>query len=360
MSELGRVALFIGANQPLTMVQSALPELSEREILCRVEACTICGSDVSTFTGRRSEPTPCILGHEIVGRVVSIHDELHDISGRRIKSGDRIVWSVAASCDASDMCDRCQRGLPQKCRKLFKYGHQAGSPEQGVFSGGMAEYCRLVRGTQVCCLDDSSQKDSLPSELAAPASCSTATTFAAVRIAGELAGRRILILGAGALGQTAAAIASVRGASEIIVCDPDSKRRDSAIAMGATRTLNPEQCASLREQIDVAFEMSGSADAAEAAVESLDVGGVLVLVGSVSPSRKAEIDPEAVVRRLLRIEGVHNYAPGDLVDAIRFLTHDASPFPFHSLVEAEFSLQQANEAMQFAIAAKPIRVLIRP
>ncbi len=352
MSEHGLAALFVGANQPFDMVRAALPDLAEREILCRVEACTICGSDVSTFTGRREGPAPCVLGHEIVGHVAAIRGPLKDLRGRDIQMGDRIVWSVAANCGR---CELCRRGLLQKCKNLFKYGHQAGTPERGFLSGGMAEYCRLVEGTHVLCLDDS-----LPSEVAAPASCATATTFAAVRIAGELANRRVLIFGAGALGQTAVAIASTGDASEVVICDPDSQRRDAATAMGATRAVTPKQCKSLRGNIDVAFEMSGSADAFEAGVNSLGIGGVLVLVGAVAPSRNASLCPESIVRRLIRIEGVHNYLPGDLVEAISFLSQHGTSLPFRSLVEAEYSLHRANEAMQFAIDSRPPRVMIRP
>lgn len=66
--------------------------------LVRVSLCTVCGSDLHTFTGRRKEKTPCVLGHEPVGVVEEVNGDLRDVTGDPVRVGDRVVWSVAVSC----------------------------------------------------------------------------------------------------------------------------------------------------------------------------------------------------------------------------------------------------------------------
>lgn len=66
--------------------------------LVRVSLCTVCGSDLHTFTGRRKEKTPCVLGHEPVGVVEEVNGDLRDVTGDPVCAGDRVVWSVAVAC----------------------------------------------------------------------------------------------------------------------------------------------------------------------------------------------------------------------------------------------------------------------
>ena len=90
------------------------------------------------------------------------------------------------------------------------------------------------------------------------------------------------------------------------------------------------------------------------------LGGTLVLAGSVSPTPPIELHPEEVVRRCLRIVGVHNYTPADLVTAVRFMGEYHQRFPFAELVSKVFPLNEAAEAFAFAERERPIRVGVRP
>ena len=95
-------------------------------------------------------------------------------------------------------------------------------------------------------------------------------------------------------------------------------------------------------------------------MNAANIGGTIVLVGSVSPAVTVAVDPERIVRRLLSIHGVHNYRPGDLVTAVRFLEEYHQQFPFADLVQKAFSLADVNEAFQFAVKNRPIRVAVIP
>lgn len=93
---------------------------------------------------------------------------------------------------------------------------------------------------------------------------------------------------------------------------------------------------------------------------ALRVGGVWVLAGAVFAVPPIAIDPEAMVRGLWRIEGVHNYRPEDLAAALAFLAGEGRRFPFAELVPRSFALAEVNAALEYAAAARPPRVMIRP
>ncbi|MBT6724431.1 MAG: alcohol dehydrogenase, partial [Planctomycetaceae bacterium] len=96
------------------------------------------------------------------------------------------------------------------------------------------------------------------------------------------------------------------------------------------------------------------------AIQLRDIHGTFVLVGTVAPSPAISLDPEFLVRNLIQLVGVHNYRPDDLQAAISFLEESGSHFPFRELVEKSFALEDINEAVDFALREKPIRVMVRP
>lgn len=343
MPSVSRIAKFSQVGSPVEIEEIPIPELRTGETLVRIIACTICGSDLHTYTGRRSGPLPTVLGHEIIGTVVCSAD---NTPADHLAPGTRVTWSLAASCGS---CSRCSEDIPQKCNALFKYGHEAFNAYP--LSGGLADYCILRPGTTVIPLPAD-----LPDEVAGPANCATATVAAAVRAAGDLRDQRVLVTGAGMLGLTTCAFAKAAGAREVVVCDVDENRLQLASEFGATHLVQE-----FRDmKFDRAIEMSGNEAAVARLIESVDIGGTAVLVGSVSPSKSVPVDPEQIVRRLLTIRGVHNYHPADLETAIRFLSHNQNNFPFHRLVQRSFALSEAEAALQFAEVERPVRVSVRP
>ena len=128
----------------------------------------------------------------------------------------------------------------------------------------------------------------------------------------------MLVTGAGLIGLTATAIATRAGA-RVIVADPDPARRTLARSFGAAAMIDParggrpragrcDDCA--RRELDIAIEASGAPQRSRSALDEIGVGGVVVLVGSVSPGPSYALDPERTVRNLTTVRGVHNYDPG--------------------------------------------------
>ena len=126
---MGRSAEFTGPERPLERVGYPTPEPRAGEVLVRVTCCTLCRSDLHTHAGRRTEPLPAILGHEIVGTIAAFGPGTPrtDFRGTPADIGTRVTWAVAVGCGA---CFFCTDGLPQKCETPFKYGHRRAEPER--------------------------------------------------------------------------------------------------------------------------------------------------------------------------------------------------------------------------------------
>jgi putative phosphonate catabolism associated alcohol dehydrogenase len=355
-----RAILFHAAGEPLKERSVRAPELRCGEVLVRVTCCTLCRSDLHTHAGRRTEPTPAVLGHEIVGRVEALGPDAPrtDGTGAAVEIGARVTWAVGAGCGACFFCRDAD--LPQKCERLFKYGHARATDERPL-AGGLAERVVLVPNTALFRVPDE-----LPDAVAAQANCATATAAAVVRAAGSLEGRAVLVFGAGVLGLTACAMARGAGAAAVIVADPLPAGRDRALRFGATRAVDPAEAeAAVRAATDgrgadAVFELAGAARAVESALGLARVGGTVVLAGTVSPVGSVALDPERAVRRLLTIRGIHNYHPRDLAAALAFLAGPGRAYPWADLVVAEFPLERAEEAFAAAHAAPGVRVAVRP
>ncbi|PHQ35743.1 zinc-binding dehydrogenase [Rhodopirellula bahusiensis] len=343
--------------------KSKLKPLLEGQVLVRVLCCTLCGSDLHTVSGRRSGHNRGVLGHEIVGEVVGWCGEFTpmDYHGAPLQIGQRITWAMSVGCEH---CFYCDNDLNQKCDSLFKYGHEA---NDGHPTGGLSEHCVLVAGTPIFPVPDA-----LSNEVVAPVNCATATVSAALRLVNQthqIKGSTVLVVGAGMLGLTAAAQLSEAGATRVVVADPNADRAKLAQSFGATDAIVTETAEErhlkLRELtdgrgVDVAIDFAGMTTAVEACLQSVRMGGCVMLVGSVFPSDPVPLYPEQAVRRMLTIRGLHNYLPRDLDDGLRFLERNHHRFPFESLVGRSFPLSEVDQAFEYAMQERPVRVAVYP
>ena len=358
----GKAMLYQPATNQITPSVYPVPTPGDGEILVRVTCCTLCGSDLHTYTGRRKENNePSLLGHEIIGVIEAIggNEVRNDYDGAPLRLGQRITWSMVVSCGN---CFFCKRGISQKCEMKYKYGHDSWS---GVPTGGLAEHCLLRANTPIFSIPDG-----LSDEVVAPVNCATATVFAASRLVEEthrIQGSKVLIWGAGMLGLTA--IARVRDSGGVpYVVEPDQNRWGIARCFGAEGCVDPTDRTGMLEMstaitrgrgFDISFDFSGVTDAIQQSISIIRIGGCINLVGSVFPTENISLDPEDMVRRMLTIRGLHNYRPDDLACAIKFLERTSSQYPFESLVSETFCLEDTEKAFQFALEHQPIRVAVK-
>ena len=350
------VQIFDGPDQPLRLERRAMPaQVGPGEVLVKIELATICGSDLHTFTGRRQEPTPCILGHEAAGRVVMVDQARTDLT-----PGDRVTWSIADSCGSCSAC--LEHQLPQKCHSLFKYGHAAIDDGAGL-NGCYASHILLRRGTHIV-----KAPASLPIDVVAPANCALATAVNAVsQLPNSI--RSVVVQGAGLLGLYACALLRERGVENVFCVDVQERRlvqipQFGAVAIDGRPAYYPgarqKILAVAEDGVDAVLEMAGVAALVSEGVHLLRSGGIYGFVGMVHPDSGLALTGEQIIRKCLTIYGVHNYSPRHLDQAIRFLGETVGKYPFHSLVSPPFELADLAEAIQMAQTQVWCRVAVRP
>jgi putative phosphonate catabolism associated alcohol dehydrogenase len=267
--------------------------------------------------------------------------ELTSVDGRQLELGQRVIWSETLPCGN---CDRCAAGVTAKCRTVRKVGHEA-YDSSWALSGGYAEHVLLPTGMPIAVV-----ADGVSDALAAPAACATATVMAVIERALPIAGKRVVVIGAGMLGLTAIAAAADAGASSVTAVDPAAERRDMAKQFGATAVV---AAIGDVDQTDVLIELSGKATALQEGIGKLDVQGVAIFAGSVAPDGDIAVDPESVVRRHLTFSGVHNYEPRHLIQALDFLERTNTRFPWADLVAEPVPLDQIGRLLTGAPGTKP-------
>jgi len=355
-----KALVYSGLHGKLELREVPIPVLTKDQALVRVTSCTLCGSDLHSLHGRRQVPTPTILGHEIVGEIVEMGEQFPplDIQNKALRLGDHVTWAIVANCGS---CFYCRRGLEQKCERACKYGHM-GFDSQHELSGGLAEYCVLVSGTQAIKLPDGARL-----EVFTPASCATATVMAALEalMIPPTDNSHIAIIGAGMLGLTACAVAKTRGWKRIVAIDPVQGKREMAQQFGATYAFSPEDWTAdfVRNRdygCDAVIELSGAPSMIVPGMESLRIGGQLVLVGAVFPVPPISLLPEQVIRRQLTLRGIHNYRPEHLRSAVQFLAESGPDFPFAELVTSWHALAEVETLVQGGLPANVVRIGVKP
>lgn len=362
MSHLAQLQLFHGPGQPFESREVPLPErLLPGELLVEISLATVCGSDLHTVSGRRGAPTPCVLGHEAVGRVVM---------GERdgIRPGQRVTWTLADSCGTCPACTEWD--LPQKCERLFKYGHAALADGSGL-NGCYASHIVLRAGTSVLAVPDS-----LPDALVAPANCALATIVNALESCVQPAGtnetaisrlpKTALVQGGGLLGLYACAWLHHSGVERVFCADLSPDRlalvpEFGGIALPTDASLKKKVQEESGGGVDLALEVAGTAAVIPDGVAMLRPGGTYVWAGMVHPQTALDgLTGEAVLRKCLTVRGVHNYAPRHLAQGLQFLAQMQHTLPFAKLVSPPLPMAALGEALALTETRRWMRVSVAP
>ena len=334
------VQLFRGPGQPFRLQRHPLPErLEDGQVLVRISLATICGSDLHTVDGRRSCPVPSVLGHEAVGIV--------EASARpEVTVGQRVTWSLVDSCGRCTACSRWR--LPQKCQRLFKYGHAAADDDHGL-NGCYATHIVLRAGTPIVLVPDG-----LSDAMVAPANCALATIANCLSVL-PVPCDRVLVQGP-PVGDLRLRWLRRLGVTEVYCADIDPGRLAVAEQFGA-RPVSVEQSPG---DIDLVLEVAGTAAVIPAGVAALRPGGHYMLAGMVHPATDLSgLTGQQVIAKCLTIRGVHNYAAEHLTQAIDFLSQQRDVWPWEQLTSPPLELSRLDEAFQLARARQWPRVAVR-
>jgi alcohol dehydrogenase len=271
----------------------------------------------------------------------------YDLRGKEFNVGDKITWAIYASSPDDNLS---KAGIPQKAKDLFKYGHEE-ITENNHFHGGLSEHTILRKNTPIIILSPA-----VPNEIASLINCSVATVAGAIRLAGQIKGKSVLIYGAGMLGIIACAMVSKMGANEVITVDQNPERLAISTHFGATKTMLSSDDFSTK--VDVSLELSGAVSAMENSIKVLNIGGATIWIGAVFKQPPISIDAEYLIRNILTIKGLHNYNNEDFINAVNFIESNYDNFEFDKLIKKGFLLDDIDAAFEYAVNNNPFRVSI--
>jgi threonine 3-dehydrogenase len=275
----------------LVMSDVPVPVIGPNDVLIRVHYTSVCGTDLHIWEwnewARRTIRTPMIVGHEFMGEVAELGDEV-----RGLVVGQRVSAEGHITCGH---CRNCRAGRRHLCRNTIGIGVNR--------DGAFAEFISMP-AANVFALPDG-----IPDEIA----CFLDPLGNAVHtaLAFNVIGEDVLITGAGPIGVMATAIARFTGARHIVVTDVNDYRLDLARRMGASRAVNVnnvslpdvERELGMTEGFDVAFEMSGNGDALRQTLTTMNHGGRIALLGI--PDHDVAIDWNLVIFKGLTIQGIY-------------------------------------------------------
>ncbi len=299
-----KALVFLGPRR-LEMQDVETPAPSENEVLLRVLATGICGSDVHGYlgtTGRRIPPM--IMGHELCGSIESFGGGV-----TQYRRGERVVVQPVIFCGE---CSFCQQGLTNLCtKKRFL----------GVLdcNGSMAEYLSVPEKLLY------PLPDSLDDSLGAMVEPLAVAYRAVSSVKRLIEGSRVVVVGAGTIGLLLLVLARLYGARSIVVSDVNEARLSLAEKLGVDVSVNAarnDPAASIREATggkgaDIAFEAVGMTATVQQAMSCLRPGGTCVWVGN--SQKDIQIDMQASVTRELRVWGSYIYTHDEFGQALKVL-----------------------------------------
>jgi L-iditol 2-dehydrogenase len=268
-------AIRLEAVHKLFMREVEKPKCGPGDLLVRIEAAGICGTDRHLFHGEFPCRPPVTLGHEFSGIVEAVGGS---VAGFTL--GDRITCDPNIACGR---CERCNEGRVNLCRNLQAIGIHR--------DGGMAEF-GIVPEKQAFLLPAS--LNPLHGAFCEPLAC----CIHGIDIAAIKAGGSVLILGGGVIGLLTVQLARMAGATQVILATRQKSKRELAMQLGATATLDPSMNGFEAELIrqtsggaDVVMECAGVIETVEQAPRLARPGGKVVIVGVVSQGVKVSYEP---------------------------------------------------------------------
>ena len=285
-------ALVLSEYKHLAVEETPKPQPADDELLIRIRACGICGSDVHGFdgsTGRRIPPI--VMGHEAAGVIEAVGSGV-----RSFRIGDRVTFDSTVYCGD---CFYCRRGQVNLCDRREVIG--VSTP---LFRrmGAFAEYVTVPERIAYAL------PDTMPFAHAALIEAASVAVHGASLTPLE-PGDAAVVVGAGMIGLLTLQAIREAGAERVFVVDVDDTRLEMARGLGATETFNSKTqnvVAEIQKRTegrgaDVALECVGITDAIGLAIESVRKGGAVTLVGNVAP--KIELALQSVVSRQIRLQG---------------------------------------------------------
>lgn len=341
-------SLLLSEYSHLEIADMPMPAVGPEEVLVRVEACGICGSDVHGYDGSSGRRIPpIVMGHEAAGIVAAVGPGVQGF-----KEGDRVTFDSTVYCGK---CDYCARGEINLCDNRQVIGVSCGDYRR---HGAFAEYVAIPQRILY----------PLPANFDfAEAAMLEAVSVGlhAVRVSQVKGGETALVIGAGMIGLLTLQAARAAGCSRVFITDVDATRLNLAKQVGADAALHLSGADLIAEimkltggqGVDLAYEAVGRNETVAAAIDCTRKGGTVTLVGNIVP--EVTLPLQKVVTRQIRLQGSCASA-GEYPQAIELIAN--GKIQVKPLITAVASLEEGPRWFERLHAREPnlMKVILTP
>lgn len=339
-----KAAVYLGKEKIETRERN-MPEVKEEEILVKVMASGICGTDVHIFYGApgATEPNvPVVLGHEFAGEVVKCGSNV-----TRLKEGDKVTIDPNMYCGN---CDYCQNGKKNFCPSMSAIGVNQ--------DGGFEEYCAVPEKQAIRLADDVDYEEAAMAE---PVAC----CLHGIDNIGITQGDTVCVIGGGAIGQIMVQLAKISGASKVILSEPVEGRRELALSLGADAAIDP-MAKEIKEQLrevngkdytDVVIECVGRPAAVSQAIHIAGRGSRILLFGLPYPTDTCELPLGDVFYKELTIKSSY-VNPDTQYRAAQLIS--AKALKLKPLITHRYPVEKLEEAIKKQMANDFVKVVVLP
>lgn len=354
------------AKERIEIKEFNIPEISDDEMLVKVEGCGICGTDVHEYKNDPFGLIPVVLGHEGTGEIIKMGKNIkRDSAGKSLNVGDKIVTCIIP-------CGECPTCLqhPERTNLCENQGIYGLMTDDNIhLNGWFGDYIVIRKNSTVFNVSDMDLHSRVLIEPAAVVvhAVERAKTTGLLKF-----NSKVLVQGCGPIGLLLLSVLRTMGIENIVALDGNERRLEMAKRLGATATVNVMKSSSFDETIekvkdltdglgaDFAFQCTGSPKAHAGIWKLVRRGGGLCEVGFFVNNGDATINPHFdLCNKEITAVGSWVYTPQDYLTTFDFLKRaNGLGLPIKELITHEFPLEQLQEALETNIRQEGIKIAI--
>lgn len=341
-----KCAVFYGKHD-LRIEERPVPQVRPDEVLVRVMACGVCGTDVHIYEGDKGAadcPPGTVLGHEFAGVVEKVGEAAAAVSD--IRPGDRVCVDPNRLCGH---CDFCRGGKGHFCSHMTGIGT--------TVDGGFAQYCSVPVSQVYPFGEELSFAEAAMTE---PAAC----CLHGIDLCELHPGDRVLVIGGGMIGQLMLQLARLSGAAKTALMEPVAGKRALAEKLGASLCIDPRQedpakalAAAGMGQTDVVIECAGRTDTIGQALELAGKKAIVMLFGLTKPDAEVAVRPFLLFEKELTVKAsyINPYTQGRALSLIEERRLDVS-----SMTAGHIGLEELEGVLSDPAARAKGKFIVTP
>jgi L-iditol 2-dehydrogenase len=358
-----RAAVFPAPNLPVEFREFPEPEIEIGAALLHTLYSEVCGTDVHLHHGKLSGvPYPIIPGHVSVGVVAKLRGAVSTVMGETLREGDVVTF-----LDVNETCNSCYYCLvanePTRCPSRKVYGITY-SANDGLL-GGWSQAIYMKPGVKMI---------HFPADLSAETfiggGCGLVTALHAIDLAQIRLDESVAVLGAGPVGQSVVALASISGAGEVVAVDGVTDRLVFAKEMGATNTIDmavprAERLEQSRQMtrghgFDIVIEASGNPDAVSEALDIVRDGGRVIVCGHYTDNGSVEIHPHwQINRKHVSIRGCWGSRYEHFHRGVEIAARFGKLKPWSRMASRSYPLEEVAAALEAVRSRSAVKAVVR-